>query len=766
MAEQTRTPTNQLQGDMFPLVVTLAEAAGLDPARMEALLGTKAANLARLAGAGFPVPPGVVVTPAAEADWEQARARLSRAVAELGGAKGQRFAVRSSGTAEDLAGASFAGQYETVLDVGLDELPEAVRQVLDSAASARVAAYRQAHREADAAAAPDPSESKMAVLVQVMVAADVAGVAFTANPVTGARGEVVITAVRGLGERLVAGEATGDQWVVRDGQARCTRATEQAITAEQARQVAELARRAEGHSGTPQDLEWAIGGDTTGTDGGLWLLQARPMTALPDPVTWTPPAPGYWMRNLRLGEWLPEPMTPLFADWLLERIDQGELRATREHAGAALPFPHAAINGWYYLATPPLSLRAILTALAHGRGRLVRYIRYGVLGPSREPVAADRYLLAHLAQEWREELLPRYRRLVQAGEQQAETASPGQLAGIIDQVGVMAGEQFWSLEVVGGAAWKMEGALARFYRQHLAATLDANVQELLAGLPGTQPELPAHAVQSLDWAHPTAGELSWPPSQPSDRHRDLAARREALTAQCAAALADRPPLQARFQALLEVTQRYAVIREQQARHVTLGWPLLRRCALRLGETLQADGLIDQAEDVFFLTRAELGTRAPLQDMIHRRRATWERQRRLSAPLTIGQPPRLLATELLAAVEAVRTSGPPPKDAIIGQPASPGRATGPVRIVRGQEDFDAFQPGEVLVARATTPAWTPLFTRAAAVATDGGTLAAHASLVAREYGIPAVVGTGDATGRLHDGQLVTVDGSAGIVEPAR
>jgi phosphohistidine swiveling domain-containing protein len=766
MTKQTQTQPDEIQGDMFPLVVTLAEAADLDPTRLEALLGTKAANLARLARAGFPVPPGVVVTPAATADWEQTRARLRRAAAELGGGRGQRFAVRSSGTAEDLVGASFAGQYETVLDVGLDELPEAVRQVLDSAASARVAAYRQAHLEADAAAALDPSESKMAVLVQVMVAADAAGVAFTANPVTGARGEVVITAVRGLGERLVAGEATGDQWLVCDGQASCTRSTEQAITAEQARQVAELARRVEAHFATPQDLEWAISTDTTSADGGLWLLQARPMTALPDPVDWTPPAPGYWMRNLRLGEWLPEPMTPLFADWLLERIDHGEQQAIREHVGAALPFPHAAINGWYYLSTPPLSPRAILTALAQGRGRLVRFMRYAVLGPSRDPVAADRHLLAHLAQQWHEELLPRYRRLVQAGEQQVETASPERLAGIIDQVGVMAGEQFCSLAVVGGAAWKMEGALARFYRQHLAATLDISVQQLLAGLPGTQPELPAYAVQSLDWAHPTAGELSWPPSQPSGRHRDLAVRREALTAQCAAALADRPHLRTRFQALLAVAQRYAVIREQQARHVTLGWPLLRRCALRLGQTLRAGGVIDRAEDVFFLTRAELDARAPLQDVVHRRRATWERQRRLLAPLSIGRPPRLLARELLAAVEAVRTSGPAPEDAIVGQPASPGRATGPVRIVHGPGDFDRFQPGEVLVTRATTPAWTPLFARAVAVVTDGGTLAAHASLVAREYGIPAVVGTGDATGRLHDGQPVTVDGSAGTVEPAR
>ncbi len=97
------------------------------------------------------------------------------------------------------------------------------------------------------------------------------------------------------------------------------------------------------------------------------------------------------------------------------------------------------------------------------------------------------------------------------------------------------------------------------------------------------------------------------------------------------------------------------------------------------------------------------------------------------------------------------------------PASPGRATGPVRIVRGPEDFDQFQTGEVLVAQVTAPAWTPLFERAAAVITDGGSVAAHASLVAREYGIPAVVAAGDATSRLQNGQRVTVDGSAGVVE---
>ncbi|MGH3451117.1 MAG: PEP-utilizing enzyme, partial [Haloechinothrix sp.] len=106
-----------------------------------------------------------------------------------------------------------------------------------------------------------------------------------------------------------------------------------------------------------------------------------------------------------------------------------------------------------------------------------------------------------------------------------------------------------------------------------------------------------------------------------------------------------------------------------------------------------------------------------------------------------------------------------EESITGQPASPGLATGPARIVRGLEDFDRVTPGDVLVARATAPAWTPLFSRVVAVVTDGGTLAAHASLIAREYGIPAVVATGSATQRIGDGQTVTVDGGRGEITRA-
>ena len=102
------------------------------------------------------------------------------------------------------------------------------------------------------------------------------------------------------------------------------------------------------------------------------------------------------------------------------------------------------------------------------------------------------------------------------------------------------------------------------------------------------------------------------------------------------------------------------------------------------------------------------------------------------------------------------------DLLKGIAASPGRVTAPACVLHGPEDFGQMQPGHVLVAEITTPAWTPLFAMAAAVVTDVGGPLSHGSIVAREYGIPAVMGTGEATRRIRSGQIITVDGSAGTV----
>ena len=730
------------------LVVGLVGTTALDASEV----GAKAANLGRLAREEFPVPPGLVVTPAAGERWEEVRTRLLEAAAELGA---ERFAVRSSGTAEDLEGASFAGQYETILGVPLEGLPGAVERVFDSVDASRVSAYREARGEASVGS----GGPRMAVLVQAMVDADSSGVAFTADPLTGRRDEVVITAVRGLGERLVSGEAVGDEWLVRGEDATLRRESEGALTAEKALEVAALARRVEAHFGLPQDVEWAISGDE------LYLLQARPMTALPEAVAWEPPRPGYWMRNFRLGEWLPEAMTPLFADWLLVLIEEGYLGGLRSAAGAAVPFGYAQVNGWYYTSLPEISPRLLARALLESRGRMVPFMWNALIRVNNDPVGADRAVLRRLADEWRDELLPRYRRLVAGAEERMGSATPAELVGIVDDVGTAAGEYLFSLAIVGGSAWKMEAALAKFFRRNLSEGVDFGPQVLLRGLPGVEAGTPPHAVQSADWYRPTLGELGVAGEDPEGqkRRREIAAEREAAEGACRSALADRPKLRSRFDALLEVAQRYAVLRERQARDFTLGWPLLRRCALRLGEGLAAQGVIAAADDVFFLSLSEIDGREGPSEAVAERRRTWECQRRLVAPLDLGTPPRAIRTLVHGAAEAARTKPVSPDAVLVGEPASPGRASGAVRIVRGPEDFGGFREGEVLVARLTAPAWTPLFGRAAAVVTDGGTLAAHASLVAREYGIPAVVGTGDATLRLRDGQAVTVDGGAGTVE---
>jgi pyruvate,water dikinase len=458
-------------------------------------------------------------------------------------------------------------------------------------------------------------------------------------------------------------------------------------------------------------------------------------------------------------------MTPLFREWLLVLLEEGFLDGMRQTTGTAISFSSATINGWYYtMAGPrPSSIPGrLVRAIVESRGRALPVLFNALVRVNTRPDLADRALLRSLAEHWRQELLPHYQQLVASGEATVETATPAELIDLVDAVGHCAGTYFWSLAIVGGSAWKMEGCLARFIRKHLAGVTGADVQVLLCGLPGISLRTPPHAVQSIDWYFPTLGQQDGQPAAPEGRAR-LVAEREAVDAACRRALANRPALRARFDSLLEVAQRYAVIREEQARWFTLGWPLMRRAVLRLGDRKQTAGELDGAEDVFFLTRPEVaGTATDSRSAVRRRRDEWQRQRRLIAPLELGHPPRLLKA-LMRGAAPVGREADVSADVLVGQGASAGRATGHVRLVNSVEDFDAFVTGEVLVARATAPAWTPLFARAAAIVTDAGTLAAHASLVAREYGIPAVVGAGDATRRLRNGQLVTVDGGTGTVQ---
>jgi phosphohistidine swiveling domain-containing protein len=724
-----------------PSIRRLADVGLSDVAEV----GGKAANLGELIAAGVRVPDGVVLTAGSAALTPDERGSLVRAsTAKLGSGP---FAVRSSGIAEDGAERSYAGMFESELNVSANDVPAATERCLASAAAGRIGDYESA------------ADIRLAVIIQRMVPAAAAGVMLTADPINGDRGSCVITAVRGVGDRLVSGTASGDEWTVRDDVATARRQPEHAIDADQARHIAAEARRIADGRGTPQDIEWAIDGE-----GLLWIVQARPMTALPPDVSWEPPAPGFYTRTYRFGEWISEPVTPLFESWLLSAMEERTHAYYRKWLGQVVPRPyHVVVNGWYFYSMNWSAPRAMLRNLPR---MLVHFVRTPRVLAGIVP-SAVRHSIPILERMWREDLQPRYRAAVASAEGRVEALPVAELPTLIDELAELAGEYFASVTALTGAAYKMEWNLAGFYRKHLRSSLGGSHLPLLVGL-----ALPAdpsrHAVESLDWWHPTAPTTSDDASRPEDRGR-LADARGAAEAAAFATLASSPRRLKAFQRMLADTQHLVPVRDEQARELTIAWPAMRRSVLRIGETLAARGSIERSDDVYFLTRAETlaaldgGSLSPKID-VARRRAKREEQGSLMAPMFIGKPNRILMSMLEGTrglLGAIRSE----TALVSGTPASPGRASGMVRVVRGAQEFDELQPGEILVAPLTAPAWTPLFTRAAAVVTDVGSAAAHASIIAREYGIPAVVGCVDATARLRTGMRVTVDGSTGNVEPA-
>jgi rifampicin phosphotransferase len=770
---------NMLQNDAHATyVLSLTDI----PHREIERAGAKAAKLGELARAGFPVPDGFVLTTSAfdrflavnalgpdSSPEAVAAATLPTDVADAllaaaGGLGDVPLAVRSSGIDEDLPNASFAGQYESVLDVrGADALLAAVRRVFVSAFSRRVTAYR-------ATQAPQAT-ARMAVLVQCMIAADTAGVAFTANPVTGDRAETVISAVQGSGERLVSGQATPDEWIVRNQEAMCRAAPEEAIDTNQALAIAELARRVEVHFGEiPQDIEWALAG------GELILLQARPITALPAPVAWKAPLPGAWARHVRLGEWLGDPVTPLFESWLLTRLEERLSANQRQLAGVPAPHPmRIVVNGWYFC-----SLGFLPSSPANMLWRLLRYaLPKALVHPRRVAMtmpSTAQFGVELFVREWRTELLPRYQALVQQNASRVDQLEAPDLVHLVEELARIAGDYFTSITAVAGFAWKAEMPLAAFYRKYLSPRIGGSHQRLLCGLSDVSLVSASHAVACLDWFHLTVGErnpqtATGPDPEALARVARAEAERLQAEAEARSALAREPKLLAQFEKRLATAQRFGVIREEQVASFTLGWPVMRRALLHLGGVLMKRGVLIAAEDVFFLTRDELlaalaGSSPPrsLVPAVIERQKHWQHQRGLVPPLILGEMTPMMKQMLEQAEHIFRPEGElSVRNGLSGLPASPGQASGPIRVIRTPEEFDRLQPGDVLVAPATTPAWTPLFARAAAVVTDTGSPLAHASLAAREYGIPAVVGTGNATARLQDGQVALVDGNTGLVE---
>ena len=789
------------------------------------VVGTKAATLARLASRGFRVPEGFVVT-AAACDRIAASTRIppevwAEVLSHLEQLGNGPLAVRSSGLAEDLAEASYAGQYDTVLGVeGPDAVAAAIGRCLASAASEQVRAYRGSDARA-----------RMAVLIQKMVPSEAAGVAFTVNPVSG-DAEVLVSAVKGLGDRLVSGEATPDDWVVGGGDVSCVRSPEGALDQVQAGEIAELARAVEGVFGSAQDIEWAI------ADGELFVLQARPITALPVGPVLEVPSGGSWVKDT---SHFPTPLTPFGASVYLPALSEalpplaGELGLLFEGieqrslggevymhvippGGKDRPIPPPWVMWLAARLAPPLRRRA-RAAEAALASRLPERIldswerewRAAFTDEIRQLRSVD---LACLDDDALVTHLDRLKDLLHRGQAlHFQLHAPHSLA--LYELGVLCQALF---------GWDVTRALQLLTGSSMAASEPGRELRILAGriaadplalqaitgpggdrLPGLRQAVPwaadaledylqryGHRTTSYDPGAPTlferpevvAGLLA-------DQARDVAAAsgepdepRNAL-AQARAELAGRSEDDKnRFERALAYAQRAYGQREDNI-CILDNQPcaLLRYCAVEIGRRLAAKGVLARGGDAVFLEEHELRDALINEQAVGQRGLVAcrkaERAWVLAHPGSPfygkdpGDPPdlsplppalRLVNAAFINQVRLLEAPRTPqvPGDELRGVPGSPGRYSGTVRVLYDEGDFGKLRPGEVLVAPTTSPPWSVLFLQAAAVVTDGGGVLSHTAVIAREYGIPAVLATGEATRRLSDGDLVSVDGTAGIV----
>jgi pyruvate,water dikinase len=238
----------------------------------------------------------------------------------------------------------------------------------------------------------------------------------------------------------------------------------------------------------------------------------------------------------------------------------------------------------------------------------------------------------------------------------------------------------------------------------------------------------------------------------------LVTRREQATA---AVLARLDPVRAKpFRRLLHWAQSVAPVREDALADVGLAWPQVRRMLLEIGQRLKRAGVISAPDDVFWLRRNEIDeTLSSLVDQVEQRKEQWRGRRRATPPQLLPKGGCIEMWRKWMPAASEEQTG----DVIKGIAGSMGTVTAPARVLGGPQDFGQMQPGDVLVASITTPAWTSLFAMASGVVTDIGGPLSHSSIVAREYGIPAVLGTAVATRRIRSGQLIRVDGDAGTVQ---
>ncbi|MGP0093911.1 MAG: PEP/pyruvate-binding domain-containing protein [Xanthobacteraceae bacterium] len=797
-------------------------------------VGGKAAALGDLVRAGFDVPAFLVITPDAFSDSglnDAARDLLAQLMPALGPGP---YAVRSSGSEEDGSAHSYAGQFLSFLGVAAPDVAEAALKVWRSGSTESLRAYRSSRGLAPDSGAP-------AVIVQRLVRARAAGVAFSADPVSGRRDRIVVAATSGLGDRLAGGEADGENYVIDRASGASLQAPEGGVlaAADLAALVA-LVVGVENARGAPQDIEWALEADQ------LSLLQARPITTALRPNPIGDPVVTIFDNSNIIESYpgLVSPLTYSFAQYIYSRVYPAfvallgvDAAAIRAH-GAVFDNMLGRVDGrvyynlinWYralalipgfainraYMETmmgvdaplPPAITDTIGPRPAHGFELVREYGRLAkvALGLLREairlprtsrafyarlesalstPTAAIetmpltalageyRRVEAQLLERWDAPLINDFLCMIAFGASRKLLERWGGRAGLdlhneimIGQGDIISAEPAQRIAHMGALAAgdpDLIAGLARGERAALArnAALATEVESYLAkfGDRCTE-ELKLESIPLSEDPRPLlvaiAGSAQAEPRAPRAASRDSI---EGL-------FPDHPLRRWIAQRVTGWAKARVRDRENLRFERTRIFGRARRVLLAMGRELHAHGVIDAAQDVFFLTVPEvLGAVEGFATSFDLKGLAAVRKAEMARAATLPHPPERItitgAAICRSVVAGAARAEPSGERSRTGIGCCAGTVRAPARVIRDPRN-EALERGEVLVARHTDPGWIALFSNASAIVVERGSLLSHSAIVARELGIPCVVGIKGALEWLATGDRIEVDGLAGTV----
>lgn len=766
------------------------------------LAGGKGAMLSRMYQDGYPVPPGLVVLPSAFMDGEKLKDEAWNEIkAQINGIrkahKRAEFAVRSSALSEDSSQASFAGEFETVLNLKADEeISSAIDTVAASANSERVQAYTKAQNVS--------GKHQVAVVIQLMVKPHLSGVLFTVNPVSGSPGEMTGNYVHGLGEQLVSGEANAQDFSFFRPAGKYSGPQEFKAYA---KKLYKLALRLEKSLDIPQDIEWAV------ADEKLYILQARPVTTLSAgrieryEINDSLAGDDLWV-NANVGEAVPDVVTPY--TWsAIRRLDEMATFAKGYYiwsgniCGRIYSNFGRRISAMVALGMP--QERAKKSAGGEMYGKIPRgaglpvypYSKSQLLGEILPRVFSFAKKIQKAKKSFDEDVKnnPEICAALEKGIVQAESC--GRLLEIWHKELVPYTARLWYVQGIGGSKMpvvtSVKNKLLKLMDQEDVNILLSNVHgsgslASMGPLTGIGKIIEGQMTREeylRKYGHRSPYELELSVPHPAENPEGLDKQineyirssvnvdkiLEKQTRQFQQAL-DRfqqkyPGRKNWLKKQLEKAAQAARIREETRSEFTRAFRLSRTFARKAAELTGIGNAIFflYIDEVLELLRGDKGALA----WIDVRRENYERYKALPSfpPVIRGRfDPFLWAKIENRRMDFYSAEAPVTEDEYTGLlegfAGSAGTAEGIVRILETPGDGEVFLTGEILVTHTTNIGWTPLFPRAAAIVTDVGAPLSHAAIVARELGIPAVVGCGNATMRLKTGDKVLVNGGQGNV----